>query len=349
MLTPPVISAQADITIECTDEVPSDDASASDNCGDVVITMEESAVPGSCPGEFTITRTYTAVDEAGNISTDTQTIYIVDTTGPVIDTPADVTLDCSDDVILENATATDGCGGSAFVTSTTTTEPGNCGDNYTIIRIFTAIDQCGNTSTSTQIITIEDTTPPNIVIPEDYSIECTEDLTFENASAFDACGSVSITVEEVTTAGACDGNYTISRTFTAIDDCGNETSSTQTITVVDTTAPVFTFITADYTVECSEELTYENATAVDACSSLGITVTEIQTEGDCPNEYIITRTFTAVDGCGNSATADQIITVQDTTVPVLTIPADYSVDCELELVYDDATATDNCEQFLQFR
>ena len=341
-MTPPVISAPADVTIECTDEVPSDDASASDNCGDVVITMEESAVPGSCPGEFTITRTYTAVDEAGNISTETQTIYIVDTTGPFIETPTDVTLDCSDDVILENATATDGCGGSAFVTSTTTTEPGNCGDNYTIIRTFTATDQCGNTSTSTQIITIEDTTPPNLVIPEDYSIECTEDLTLDNASAFDACGSVSITVEEATTAGACDGNYTISRTFTAIDDCGNETSSTQTITVVDTTAPVFTFIPADYTAECSEELTYENATAVDACSSLGITVTEIQTEGDCPNEYIITRTFTVVDGCGNSATADQIITVQDTTVPVLTIPADYSVDCELELVYDDATATDNC-------
>ena len=45
----------------------------------------------------------------------------------------------------------------------------------------------------------------------------------DEATATDNCGEVVITVEEVTTAGACAGDYVITRTFTATDDCGNAT------------------------------------------------------------------------------------------------------------------------------
>ena len=62
----------------------------------------------------------------------------------------------------------------------------------------------------------------------------------DEATATDNCGEVVITVEEVTTAGACAGDYVITRTFTATDDCGNATSATQTITIIDTTAPELT-------------------------------------------------------------------------------------------------------------
>ena len=46
----------------------------------------------------------------------------------------------------------------------------------------------------------------------------------DEATATDNCGEVVITVDEVTTAGACAGDYVITRTFTATDDCGNATS-----------------------------------------------------------------------------------------------------------------------------
>ena len=47
----------------------------------------------------------------------------------------------------------------------------------------------------------------------------------------------------------------------------------------------------------------------------------------CTNSYVVTRTFTAVDECGNDTTASQTITIQDTTNPMLTIPADYTAEC----------------------
>ena len=60
------------------------------------------------------------------------------------------------------------------------------------------------------------------------------------AAAVDNCGQVVVTVESETTPGSCAGEYVITRTFTATDDCGNASSATQTITIIDTTSPVFT-------------------------------------------------------------------------------------------------------------
>ena len=75
-------------------------------------------------------------------------------------------------------------------------------------------------------------------VPADYTAECSDEHPMDDASATDNCGEVVITVEAVTTPGACAGDYTITRTFTATDDCGNATTATQTITIIDTTAPV---------------------------------------------------------------------------------------------------------------
>ena len=75
----------------------------------------------------------------------------------------------------------------------------------------------------------------------------------DDGHGVDNCGEVTIEAFSETTAGDAAGNYTIVRTFTATDDAGNSSSATQTITVQDTTAPEFTFVPADYTVECSDE------------------------------------------------------------------------------------------------
>ena len=105
----------------------------------------------------------------------------------------------------------------------------------------------------------------------------------------------------------------IVRTFTATDDAGNSSSATQTITVQDTTAPEFTFVPAETTVECSDEMPMDDATASDNCGEVTIEVSSETTAGDAAGNYTIVRTFTATDDAGNSSSATQTITVQDTT------------------------------------
>ena len=60
-------------------------------------------------------------------------------------------------------------------------------------------------------------------------------------------------VDSTSEEGSGPGEYTITRTFTVTDDAGNSTVAEQTITVIDTTAPEFTYVplmTSTY--ECSE-------------------------------------------------------------------------------------------------
>ena len=73
---------------------------------------------------------------------------------------------------------------------------------------------------------------------------------------------------------------------------------------------------------------------------------EVDTAFTCTHSYIVSRTFTAVDECGNDTTLTQTITIQDTTAPELTIPADYTAECSDEHPLDDATATDNCGEVI---
>ena len=54
--------------------MPMEDASATDNCGNFEITLVTETVPGDAAGNYTILRTFTATDDAGNFTTLTQTI-----------------------------------------------------------------------------------------------------------------------------------------------------------------------------------------------------------------------------------------------------------------------------------
>ena len=144
---------------------------------------------------------------------------------------------------------------------------------------------------------------------------------FGVATAEGGCSTPEVTFTDFILPGDCPHNYTIVRTFFATDNCGNITSLAQTITVQDTTSPEFNSVPEDYTIECSEKITYAEATATDNCGEVTITIENVTTAGSCTGDYTITRTFAAVDGHGNENGATQTITVVDTTAPELTIPA----------------------------
>src|SRR5204862_4101817 len=91
---------------------------------------------------------------------------------------------------------------------------------------------------------------------------------FAVATATDACGSAfTLTFADVKTDGACAASYSVTRTWTAADACGNSTTASQTINVIDTTAPVIAALPAPSTISCPATPDCTAATATDACGS----------------------------------------------------------------------------------
>ena len=94
--------------------------------------------------------------------------------------------------------------------------------------------------------------------------------------------------------------------------------------------------------------TAADASATDNCDATPVVtyLGETRTNGSCPNSYTLTRTWQAEDACGNKSTKSQTITVTDTKAPVLTVPANTSVECDAvpaAATAADASATDNCD------
>jgi large repetitive protein len=342
--TAPVFAGELEISLPC-DNNAGIYVSATDNCGDVTITYQDQPVSGGCIGK--IIRTYTATDECGNASYFTQIITLTDNVAPALAIAANATIECSDEVPAAWYEVSDNCAEveDIQVSITEVIVDGDCAYNYTIVRTYIATDPCGNSTTLVQNINVQDTTDPWFTyVPYNMTYECDQDIPAINAQASDNCSEeVTVTWADVITAGNCAYNYTITRTFTAVDDCGNSATATQIITVQDTTAPVFTFVPANTSYECDENVAEVNAQATDNCGSVVVTWADAIEAGDCAYNYTIIRTFTAVDECGNSATATQIITVQDTTAPVFSGQGQISLPCDNNAgIY--VSATDNCGQ-----
>ena len=141
-------------------------------------------------------------------------------------------------------------GGSSTVTSQDVVVPGNCPQEYVIERTWTATDDCDNTVTCLQTITVQDTTRPVISCPATATISCEDSTDPANTgtpTATDNCDPnvTTFRFSDVTTPGACPQEMTITRTWEAEDACGNVSAScVQTINVVDNTAPVVTCVGA---------------------------------------------------------------------------------------------------------
>jgi len=135
---------------------------------------------------------------------------------------------------------------------------------------------------------------------------------FGEPTATDNCSNVTILFEDEIIPG-CEGSIT--RTWIALDDCGNSEIATQTVNFTgDNVPPVFTFVPASGNGEC-DDVTFPPAfgtpIAEDNCGGMvDITFEDYFYEGDedsCDNEedYEYRREWTATDACGNTTTAVQ--------------------------------------------
>ncbi|HWO57414.1 MAG TPA: T9SS type A sorting domain-containing protein [bacterium] len=348
----PTISCPPGFTVECLADLPPcnpADATAADNCGAVSVTcVDGPLVGGPCGG--TVTRTYTATDACGNTATCAQVITIDDTTPPSIACPPDETLPCGGTLPPCDplaATASDNCGAPVVTCSETPTVDG-------VIRTFTATDACGNSASCNQVITFTDDTPPQFVdCPPAFAVECLADLPPCPTSmpVFDECEGLivapAVCSDGPLVGGECGG--TITRTITVTDASGNVATCTQVITVDDNTPPTLT-CPPSVTLACgasTDPSQTGTASAGDNCDpNPAVTFTDAMAPGACPQSYTITRTWTAADACGNTASCDQMLTVVDDVAPAIVCPADATVECGQPTdpaATGFATATDACD------
>src|SRR5881392_3285047 len=236
--TAPTITAlPAPTTIQCTATPSFTTPTATDACDpSPTLTFADVTTPGSCPQNHDVTRTWTATDHCGNSSTASQVIHVLDTTAPVISTlPGPTTIQCPATPSFTTPTATDACDPSPTLTFADVTTPGSCAQNHDVTRTWTATDHCGNSSMASQVIHVVDTTAPVISsLPAPTTIQCPATPSFATPTATDACDpSPTLTFADVTTAGSCPQNHDVTRTWTAADDCGNSSTTTQDFEVVD--------------------------------------------------------------------------------------------------------------------
>lgn len=339
---PPLfLGIPADVTVDCNNIPEMPEPEASDNCDDnVAVTANQSVVGSGC--EFTIIRTWIASDDCGNTTIASQSITVEDTTAPeFVNVPAEQTVECSMLDALPYPDVVDDCGATVTITHEDVVLGTGCA--YDIERTYTATDLCGHTATASTLIHVEDNTPPMIVgVPMNTYADCSNIPNPEDVEIYDNCSSVvSWTVEDVVIGEGC--SYTISRTYTAVDGCGNELDVTQLIFVQDNEAPVIEGVPAHLEIDCSDVIPNPASPSVlDNCAS-NVQLNFVEFVEDTGCGEVITRTWSATDDCGNQSTASQTITVTDQTAPVFnTFPEDAETTCDAIPAPATLSATDAC-------
>ena len=307
------------------------DVNATDEDPNLTVACPPGALVSSTPPNYTFSYVFpegetavicSATDSSGNIASESFNVFIVDNIAPVITAPPDIpnaeATGIETDVDIGTATATD-----AFpIASIVNNAPAAGFPIGTTIVTWTATDANGKSSSATQIVTVVDTTDPDLTAPPDITKEATGGLTAVNigtALTSDLFGPVTIE-NNAPAAGYPLGTTTV--TWTATDANGNSSSATQTVTVVDTTAPLFTSIPGAIVIE---------ATAIPMPVGIGIamatdvvgpvTVTNSVPTGLFPFGTT-TVTWTATDAQGKFSIATQDVTVVDNTAPSLSVPPD---------------------------
>ncbi len=352
--TKPTMTCPGNLTVSCANQVPAANIAlvtgVGDNCGgSVTITnFPADAISNqTCANRFTIQRSYFAVDACGNSNNCIQTITVNDQTGPIITCPAPQTISCAEQVPAPNpalVTGSDNCGGSitpSFFSNTISNQ--TCANRFTLTRQYRAADACGNTSSCTQIITVNDQTPPVFTfVPANVTVDCYLIPGVEIATASDNCtsGASVAYLGEVSVPGICPVWKILTRTWRATDVCGNSATASQVITVTDFNAPQFLVQPKNKVVECGPNNAAEfqafidnrGGAVVQDCAQITYTQEDSPVQNnyfDCGNTFHKNIRFFATDECGNVSFRDASFTVVDQTPPVFsTPPQNIDIECD---------------------
>jgi hypothetical protein len=323
----PTMTAPLDITVAC-GAIPatstitySNGLSGGCELSGTSNTSTFSATPPACGG--TVTETWTAMDACSRtIASVSRTITITPAALPIMTAPADITVACGAIPAASTITYTNGLSGGCELSgtsdnSTFTTTPGVCGG--TVTETWTAMDGCSRTITSvSRTITVSPAALPTMIAPSNITVTCQDlvpmasTINFTNSlSGGCILSGTSASSTFTTIPNSC--NQTITETWTATDGCSRAlVPVTRTILVKDDVLPAIT-------APASITVSVNNA----GCTATGVTLgtpTGISDNCSTPtvtNNGISTYPFgnttvvwTATDGCGNTKTSEQVVTVE---------------------------------------
>lgn len=313
-----------------------------DNCdSSVIITFDETREDGSCDAMYVLTRSWVSVDSSGNNASFSQIIHVVDNVVPVlIGVPSDEMRECNNLPEDPNVTATDNCDDTISVEMSESVIDQISDHQYKKVRVWTATDSCGQINVGIQTTEIVDTNPPTFSKnPSSVSVEIDQvkETWPGKITAIDNCDQV-ITVDFTQNRidGSCHYTYVLVRTWRSVDSSGNIAVQHQTVGLNDYTPPHLTGIPDDTIVEYEQRRkipslisVLEKVTASDnSGSAIDITDTEKKISMDCGSTYLLLRTFSAEDDCGNVVVVTQTIKIVDNTAPTINKPEDETVECD---------------------
>jgi hypothetical protein len=291
----------------------------------------------------------TATDASGNTSTGAFTVTVVNTTAPTLTLPINLVIQANRAggaiVTLPSATASDVADPNPMVSEDQTS--GFFPLGTTAVNV-TATDASGNTSTGTFTVTVVNTTPPTLTLPNNIVVQA------------NTTGGAFVTLPTATASDVADPNPLISYdhfsgfyplgtttvNVTANDSSGNTTTGSFTVTVVNNTPPTLT-LPSGLVVEANvagggAQVTLPVATATDV-ADLNPVITYDHSSGFFPMG-VTTVNVTASDASGNTSTGSFTVTVVDTTPPTITLPANVVVPAGsatgATVTLPQATATD---------
>ncbi len=326
---PPVIYGDnSDQYLEINSTPPVFDCSVIDNSGeqiDCVLTELDMSKLGLQ------VITATATDRSGNITTEFANIYIVDTIAPKITvdqssitTEINGTINYPQCLVTDNSKEEINCTFKEVDLST-------LGDK--ILKV-TATDSSGNKTVVEIVITVVDTTAPEIEID-------TTPVTVEVNDVVEApsCSVTDNSKEEINCVFSLLDTSVIGQTVvyvTATDSSGNVKTVEVVVNVVDTTAPVINIDKSDIYVGVNETIDLPSCKVTDNSNE------KIHCVFSPVNTKVIgdkVLTVTATDGSGNTTTKNIVVHVYDDLAPVINL---HGVT-EVEITLGDALNEPRCE------